>query len=93
MLDETYREATYGTEIAAPSATTLGPRVVAVASLSKCHDAAVDRFYAALGRHGVRVAPGPWFGEATRVFRLGFGLLPGAELTQALEGVSAALQA
>jgi DNA-binding transcriptional MocR family regulator len=56
-------------------------------------DAAVDRFYATLGRQGVRVAPGPWFGEAARVFRLGFGQLPGAELRQALEGVSAALQA
>ena len=190
VLDETYREATYGNDTAAPSAATLGPRVVTVASLSKCHgaaglrigwaitrdaalreqlvtakfntviscsaldeaaatqvltrrgrilgerrellghnralveawvhrhaaqvewvrpdagalccvrlkreafgDAAVDRFHAALGRHGVRVAPGPWFGEAARVFRLGFGLLPGAELKQALEGVSAALQA
>jgi aspartate/methionine/tyrosine aminotransferase len=190
VLDETYREATYGIDIAAPSAATFGPHVVAVASLSKCHgaaglrigwaitrdaalreqvvtakfntviscstldeaaatkvltqrdrilgerrellgsnralveswvgrhaaqvewvrpdagalccvrlkreafdDAAVDRFYAALGRHGVRVAPGPWFGEATRVFRLGFGLLAGTELKQALEGVSAALQA
>jgi aspartate/methionine/tyrosine aminotransferase len=190
VLDETYREATYGSDTAAPSAATLGPRVVTVASLSKCHgaaglrigwaitrdaalreqlvtakfntviscsaldeaaavqvltqrdrilgerrellgrnrslveawvarhaaqvewvrpdagalccvrlkhaafdDAAVDRFHAALGKCGVRVAPGPWFGEAARVFRLGFGLLPGAELRQALEGVLAALQA
>jgi len=190
VLDETYREATYGHDTVAPSATALGPRVVTVASLSKCHgaaglrigwaitrdaalreqlvtakfntviscsaldesaavrvltqrdrilgerrellgsnrarvedwvlrhaaqvewvkpdagalccvrlkesafdDAAVDRFYAALGHHGVRVAPGPWFGEAARVFRLGFGLLPGAELRQALEALSAALQA
>jgi aspartate/methionine/tyrosine aminotransferase len=190
VLDETYREAAYGHEPAAPSAVHLGDKVVAVASLSKCHgaaglrigwaitrdatlreqlitakfstviscstldeamalevlaqgerivgerqqllgenraitaewvqrhashvewvppdagalccvrlnpqafdDAAVDRFYAALAGHGVRVAPGPWFGESARVFRLGFGLLRGPELRQALAGVSAALKA
>lgn len=189
VLDETYREASYGNEPLAPSAIQLGPQIVAVASLSKCHgaaglrigwaitrnaalreqlvtakfstviscspldealavqvlnqregilgerrqrlaenraltedwvqrhatqvewvrpdagalccvrlkpeafdDAAVERFYAALAGHGVRVAPGPWFGEAARVFRLGFGLLPGHELRQALEGLSAALR-
>jgi aspartate/methionine/tyrosine aminotransferase len=189
VLDETYREATYGTDTAEPSAANLGPHVVAVASLSKCHgapglrigwaitreaalreqlvtakfntviscstldeaaavkvltqrdrilgerrellgrrralveawvhrhtqqvewtrpdagalccvrlkheafdDAAVNDFYAVLGHHGVRVAPGPWFGEARRVFRLGFGLLTDAEFKQALEGVSVALQ-
>ena len=188
VLDETYREATYGDDAAATSAAKLGPRVVTVASLSKCHgaaglrigwaitrdaalreelvtakfstviscstidealavqvlrqherivgerrqllgnqlalvdnwvrhhvahvdwvrpdagalccvrlkpqafdDADVDRFYAALGRHGVRVAPGPWFGEVARVFRLGFGLLPAVELKEALACVSAAL--
>ena len=190
VLDETYREAAYGSEPAAPSAVHLGSKVVTVASLSKCHgaaglrigwaitrdaalreqlitakfstviscstldeamalevltqserivgerrtllqenraiteawvkrhadqvewvrpdagalccvrlkpqafdDAAVDRFYAALAEHGVRVAPGRWFGEAARVFRLGFGLLRGPELHQALGGVSKALSA
>lgn len=190
VLDETYREATYGDTPPAPSGVALGPRVVSVASLSKCHgaaglrigwaivrdaalrepllrakfgtvlscsgldeamalrvlqqrepilarrrtllrdhralveawvqrhahhvewvrpdagalccvrlrpsvhdDAAVERFHAALPGLGVRVAPGNWFGEARRVFRLGFGVLPGDELQQALAGVGQALEA
>ena len=55
-------------------------------------DAAVGRFHAALPGHGVRVGDGRWFGETARVFRLGFGLLPPAELGEALAGVSAALR-
>jgi len=55
-------------------------------------DAAVDRFHAALPKQGVRVGDGRWFGESARVFRLGFGLLPAAELSEALAGVSAALR-
>ena len=43
-------------------------------------EAAVARFYAALGRLDARVGNGSWFGEEPRVFRLGFGLLPIAEL-------------
>ncbi|NRF67594.1 pyridoxal phosphate-dependent aminotransferase [Aquincola sp. S2] len=39
LLDETYREATYGSDPIVPSACTLDPRVVTVASLSKCHGA------------------------------------------------------
>ena len=54
-------------------------------------DAAVDAFYAGLKQQGVRVAPGPWFGEQARVFRLGFGLLPAAELSQALDRVGVVL--
>lgn len=55
-------------------------------------DAAVDRFHAALSAQGVRVGDGRWFGESARVFRLGFGLLPATELSEALAGVSAALR-
>jgi aspartate/methionine/tyrosine aminotransferase len=55
-------------------------------------EAAVARFYAALGRLDARVANGSWFGEEPRVFRLGFGLLPIDELEQALEVLSTALQ-
>lgn len=55
-------------------------------------EAAVERFHAALPGQGVRVGDGRWFGEAARVFRLGFGLLPPAELGEALAGVSAALR-
>jgi len=51
----------------------------------------VDRFYARLAREGVRVASGSWFGDEARVFRLGFGLLPAAELEVALARLSAAL--
>jgi aspartate/methionine/tyrosine aminotransferase len=185
LVDETYREATFGAAPVARSAVHLGPRVVGVASLSKCHgtpglrigwaitrdaalreqlvtakfntviscspldealarqvlrqplaarrdglaanlavtadwvqrerarlqwvrpdagalccvrlrpdvfdDAAVARFHAALPVHGVRVGRGPWFGEADRVFRLGFGLQAPDDLRTALGAVSAAL--
>lgn len=185
LVDDTYREAPYGGAAPAPSALEAGPRVVTVASLSKCHgapglrigwaivrdralrealvtakfntviscspvdemlaravlerreaivgvrrgrladnrarvaawverhadrvewvapdagalccvrlkgdDAAVERFHAALPALDVRVAPGPWFGEERRVFRLGFGLLDGPELDQALARLAAAL--
>ncbi|WP_158931832.1 pyridoxal phosphate-dependent aminotransferase [Acidisphaera sp. S103] len=39
LADETYREAVYGDDPAAPSLVDLGPKVVSVASLSKCHGA------------------------------------------------------
>jgi aspartate/methionine/tyrosine aminotransferase len=188
LVDETYRDASYGNSPAATSALELGPRVVSTASLSKCHgapglrigwaitrdaalrrelvtakfnttiacgavdealalkllhrsgpllaersaqlghnlaiterwvaseaasvdwvrpdagalccvrlkpsafdEAAVERFHAALRARGVRVGDGRWFGESARVFRLGFGLLPPGELSEALAGVSAAL--
>jgi len=189
LLDETYREAVYGTNAIVPSPVYLSPRIVSCASLSKCHgapglrlgwaiirdaalreqlilgkfnsviccsaidealalrvlnrrdvilaerrqhlaqnlacvaewvaaerdaiewvppdagalccvrlrasafdDAAVSRFYADLGREGVRVAPGDWFGEAPRVFRLGFGLLTMPDLLVALERLSNVLR-
>ena len=188
VMDETYREAAYGTDPGASSAVKLAPRVVSVASLSKCHGApglrigwvisrdpalreqlvtakfntviscsqvdealalevlaqrdriigerrhrlrtnlqivadwaqrnamrvdwvrpdagalccvrlkravfdetAVERFYSAVKPQGVRVAPGDWFGEERRVFRLGFGLPTAPELEQALERLSLAL--
>ena len=39
-----------------------------------------------------RVAPGSWFGENDRVFRLGFGHLPPADFTAALARLAQALQ-
>jgi aspartate/methionine/tyrosine aminotransferase len=181
LLDETYRDASYGDDPVAPSAIDLGPRIICSGSLSKCHGApglrlgwaiardaalrqqlvigkfntviscspldealalkllqardrifaprrrrlaeglartadfvrenaggvewvrpdagalccvrlkpsvfdhaAVGRFHAAAARAGVRVAHGRWFGDEARVFRLGFGLLPPAELDAAL---------
>jgi hypothetical protein len=40
MVDETYRTAAYGADPVVGTAVELGPRVVSVASLSKCHGAA-----------------------------------------------------
>ena len=39
LVDETYREAAFGDDPVAPSALSLGDRVITVASLSKCHGA------------------------------------------------------
>jgi aspartate/methionine/tyrosine aminotransferase len=39
LVDETYREAAYGNDAIAPSALALSPKVVSIASLSKCHGA------------------------------------------------------
>jgi aspartate/methionine/tyrosine aminotransferase len=39
LVDETYREAAFGEDPVAPSAVALGPNVISVASLSKCHGA------------------------------------------------------
>jgi len=47
-------------------------------------DGAVPGFYARLVERDTRVAPGSWFGEDDRVFRLGFGHLPPADFTEAL---------
>ena len=49
------------------------------------------RFYRSLANKGVRVAPGSWFGEDNRVFRLGFGLLPMSELDTGLSRMTDAL--
>jgi aspartate/methionine/tyrosine aminotransferase len=189
LVDETYREASYAPDRATASAATLGPKVITIASLSKCHgapglrigwiivrdralreqlttakfntviccsrvdealalqvldqrdrlmvsrsadlggkrtiaahwvgsnerfvewvqpdagamccvrlrcarfdDAGVERFYSTLAEQGVRVAPGDWFGEERRIFRLGFGLLNPSELQAALARLSAALE-
>jgi len=54
--------------------------------------AAVERFYCELSRQGVRVAPGDWFGEERRIFRVGFGLPTPRDLEEALERLSIALE-
>jgi aspartate/methionine/tyrosine aminotransferase len=54
--------------------------------------ASVDRFYRALADKGLRVANGTWFGDEARVFRLGFGLLPMAELDDAFVALALALR-
>jgi DNA-binding transcriptional MocR family regulator len=55
-------------------------------------EAAVDRFYLALSNENVRVASGGWFGESRRVFRLGFGVLAGANLDRGLAALTTALR-
>jgi DNA-binding transcriptional MocR family regulator len=55
-------------------------------------DAGVNRWYEALASNGVRVANGAWFGDETRVFRLGFGHLSISDLQGALKGLSTALK-
>lgn len=56
-------------------------------------DAAVARFWALLPRHDLQLASGTWFGESSRVFRLGFGYLPPERLGAALAALSAAMDA
>ena len=55
-------------------------------------DGAVPDFYARLAQNETRVAPGSWFGEEDRVFRLGFGHLPQPDFTEALARLAEALQ-
>ncbi|NPV23321.1 pyridoxal phosphate-dependent aminotransferase [Bradyrhizobium aeschynomenes] len=54
-------------------------------------DDAAARFHRELAARDTRVAPGSWFGDEARVFRLGFGLLALPELDEALQRVSQAL--
>ena len=54
-------------------------------------DDAVATFYAGLAARDVRVAPGSWFGEPDRVFRLGFGHLAADDFTEALDRLAAAI--
>ncbi|MEV6302702.1 pyridoxal phosphate-dependent aminotransferase [Actinoplanes sp. NPDC051861] len=51
----------------------------------------VEAFYARLAAAETRVAPGPWFGETERTFRLGLGHLPAAEFAEALERLASAI--
>jgi aspartate/methionine/tyrosine aminotransferase len=53
-------------------------------------NAAVSRFYARLRELDTRVAPGSWFGESDRVFRVGFGHLPVEDFAEALRRLQTA---
>jgi aspartate/methionine/tyrosine aminotransferase len=55
-------------------------------------DDAVTAFYARLAENDARVSLGSWFGETDRVFRLGFGNLPPAEFSAALDRLGDALK-
>jgi aspartate/methionine/tyrosine aminotransferase len=54
-------------------------------------EADVAAFYSRLSERDARVAPGSWFGEHDRVFRLGFGHLPAREFSAALDRLADAL--
>ena len=56
-------------------------------------DAAVSRVWRLLPGHDLQLAPGTWFGESARVFRLGFGYLPPGRLGPALAALSSVLDA
>ena len=54
--------------------------------------ARVERFYAELSEGRIAVAPGHWFGDDARVFRLGFGYEPLDQLRAGLAMITQALQ-
>jgi DNA-binding transcriptional MocR family regulator len=62
-------------------------------STDRFTDDAVKTFYARLAERDTRVAPGSWFGEQDRVFRLGFGHLAPSDFSAALECLADALAA
>ena len=51
------------------------------------------RFRARLAELGTAVAPGPWFGDSDRVFRLGLAYEPPGRLAEGLAAITAALEA
>lgn len=55
------------------------------------NEAAVSRFWELLPEHDLQLASGTWFGESSRVFRLGFGYLPPQKLTAALTALTTVL--
>ncbi|HEX5090533.1 MAG TPA: pyridoxal phosphate-dependent aminotransferase [Nocardioides sp.] len=52
---------------------------------------AIAAFHTELAARDTRVAPGSWFGEDDRVFRLGFGHLAAGDYTEALARLGAAI--
>ncbi|MDB5782301.1 pyridoxal phosphate-dependent aminotransferase [Caballeronia mineralivorans] len=56
-------------------------------------EVAVSRFWDLLPGRDLQLASGTWFGESSRVFRLGFGYLPPARLGPALSALSMTMDA
>jgi aspartate/methionine/tyrosine aminotransferase len=54
-------------------------------------DSSVARFWDQLPDDDVQLGAGPWFGESTRVFRLGFGYLDLPDLRTALDRLAATI--
>jgi aspartate/methionine/tyrosine aminotransferase len=63
----------------------------AVCCLRLPEDVPVDAFHERLAERATRVAPGAWFGDHDRVFRLGFGHLPPDDFAAALDRLADAL--
>jgi hypothetical protein len=87
LIDETYREATYGDARAAGTFAGLSPRLLTFGP------EAVDRFHRRLVEQRTLVALGPWFHDSARVFRLGLAHEPPGELEHALGIIGAAVAA
>ena len=56
-------------------------------------DMQIERFWSLLPEAQLQLGDGAWFGESSRVFRLGFGYLPLDELRIALGRLTSALDA
>jgi aspartate/methionine/tyrosine aminotransferase len=54
-------------------------------------DASVSRFWERLPENDIQLGAGPWFGESSRVFRLGFGYLPLPDFRTALDRLAATM--
>ena len=54
-------------------------------------DSSVSRFWERLPENDIQLGSGPWFGESTRVFRLGFGYLPLPDFRRALHRLAATM--
>ena len=56
------------------------------------NDFAVSRFWERLPENDIQLGSGQWFGESTRVFRLGFGYLPLPDFRKALDRLAATME-
>jgi DNA-binding transcriptional MocR family regulator len=69
----------------------LPPEVRVRLPADRFSDDDVVTFYAHLTKRDTRVAPGSWFGEHDRVFRLGFGHLAASDFSTALDRLTGAI--
>ncbi len=56
-------------------------------------DASVEQFWKVLPSFDLQLAPGGWFGESNRIFRLGFGYIAIKKLPDALSALTKAMDA
>jgi DNA-binding transcriptional MocR family regulator len=55
------------------------------------NDVSVSRLWERLPENDIQLGSGPWFGESTRVFRLGFGYMPLPDFRAALDRLAETL--